>query len=194
MPNENEHPRYTDPDHPYSGSGLRYQNNYNRNEYHAGDGPFQFPWWAIVIGFVVWWPLGFIFIGLNEWLLRGLDQGKWLGIESSLMHAGFRKVVFAVLIMLVVLFFSKGIMGNRELSWDGIARFFCTLPQRLKAWPAKQRQKRAERKAEREAKKAARAAAAQKKAHGEEAMKAGKPLFTPLPVYDHVVVFEKEGK
>ena len=136
----------------------------------------------------------FIFIGLNEWLLRGLDQGKWLGIESSLMHAGFRKVVFAVMIMLVVLFFSKGIMGNRELSWDGIARFFRTLPQRLKAWPAKQRQKRAERKAEREAKKAARAAAAQKKAHGEEAMKAGKPLFTPLPVYDHVVVFEKEGK
>ena len=136
----------------------------------------------------------FIFISLNEWLLRGLDQGKWLGIESSLMHAGFRKVVFAVLIMLVVLFFSKGIMGNRELSWDGIARFFRTLPQRLKAWPAKQRQKRAERKAEREAKKAARAAAAQKKAHGEEAMKAGKPLFTPLPVYDHVVVFEKEGK
>lgn len=136
----------------------------------------------------------FIFIGLNEWLLRGLDQGKWLGIESSLMHAGFRKVVFAVMIMLVVLFFSKGIMGNRELSWDGIARFFCTLPQRLKAWPAKQRQKCAERKAEREAKKAARAAAAQKKAHGEEAMKAGKPLFTPLPVYDHVVVFEKEGK
>ena len=112
------------------------------------------------------------------------------------MHedAGFRKVVFAVMIMLVVLFFSKGIMGNRELSWDGIARFFRTLPQRLKAWPAKQRQKRAERKAEREAKKAARAAAAQKKAHGEEAMKAGKPLFTPLPVYDHVVVFEKEGK
>ena len=37
MPNENEHPRYTDPDHPYSGSGLRYQNNYNRNEYHAGE-------------------------------------------------------------------------------------------------------------------------------------------------------------
>ena len=51
MPNDNEHPRYTDPEHPYSGSGLRYQNNYNRDEYHAGDGPFQFPWWAIIIGF-----------------------------------------------------------------------------------------------------------------------------------------------
>ena len=95
----------------------------------------------------------FIFIGLNEWLLRGLDQGKWLGIESSLMHAGFRKVVFAVLIMLVVLFFSKGIMGNRELSWDGIARFFRTLPQCLKAWPAERKLKRAEKKAERAAKK-----------------------------------------
>ena len=71
MPNENEHPRYTDPDHPYSGSGLRYQNNYNRNEYHAGDGPFQFPWWAIVIGFVVWWPLGFIFIALNAAMKNG---------------------------------------------------------------------------------------------------------------------------
>lgn len=25
MPNDNEHPRYTDPEHPYSGSGFRYQ-------------------------------------------------------------------------------------------------------------------------------------------------------------------------
>ena len=136
----------------------------------------------------------FIFIGLNEWLLRGLDQGEWLGIQSTLMRAGFRKVVFAVLIMLVVLFFSKGIMGNRELSWDGIARFFRTLPQRLKAWPAEHKLKRAEKKAERAAKKAAHAAATHKKAQGEAAAKAGKPLFTPLPVYDHVVVFEKEGK
>ncbi|WP_417071971.1 hypothetical protein [Gemmiger sp.] len=40
MPNQNERPKYTDPDHPYSGSGPRYQNNYSRSEYHAGDGPF----------------------------------------------------------------------------------------------------------------------------------------------------------
>ena len=71
MPNQNERPKYTDPEHPYSGSGPRYQNNYNRSEYHAGDGPFQFPWWAIVIGFVVWWPLGFIFIGLNTAMKNG---------------------------------------------------------------------------------------------------------------------------
>ena len=79
MPNQNERPGYTDPEYPYSGSGPRYQNNYNRSEYHAGDGPFQFPWWAIVIGFVVWWPLGFIFIGLNT----AMKNGKLGGFEEK---------------------------------------------------------------------------------------------------------------
>ena len=79
MPNQNERPKYTDPEHPYSGSGPRYQNNYNRSEYHAGDGPFQFPWWAIVIGFVVWWPLGFIFIGLNT----AMKNGRLGGFEEK---------------------------------------------------------------------------------------------------------------
>lgn len=134
----------------------------------------------------------FIFIGLNEWLLRGLDQGQWLGIQSSLMRAGFRKVVFAILIMLVVLFFAKGIMGNREFSWEGIIRWFKTLPQRIKAWPAKKKAQLAERKELKEAKKEAKAKAAEKKAQGAEALAAGEKLFTPLPVYDHVVVFEKE--
>ncbi len=134
----------------------------------------------------------FIFIGLNEWLLRGLDQGEWLGIQSTLMRAGFRKVVFAILIMLVVLFFAKGIMGNREFSWEGIIRWFKTLPQRTKAWPAKKKAQLAERKEQKEAKKEAKAKAAEKKAKGAEALAAGEKLFTPLPVYDHVVVFEKE--
>lgn len=72
MPNQEEEPRYTDPGHPYSGSGNRYQNRYSRDgEYHRGDGPFQFPWWAIIIGFVVWWPLGFIFIALNGAMRKG---------------------------------------------------------------------------------------------------------------------------
>ncbi len=134
----------------------------------------------------------FIFIGLNEWLLRGLDQGQWLGIQSSLMRAGFRKVVFAILIMLVVLFFAKGIMGNKEFSWNGIIRWFKTLPQRTKAWPAKKKTQLAERKEQKEAKKEAKAKAAERKAKGAEALAAGEKLFTPLPVYDHVVVFEKE--
>lgn len=134
----------------------------------------------------------FIFIGLNEWLLRGLDQGQWLGIQSTLMRAGFRKVVFAILIMLVVLFFAKGIMGNKEFSWEGIIRWFKTLPQRTKTWPAKKKAQLAERKEQKEAKKEAKAKAAERKAKGAEALAAGEKLFTPLPVYDHVVVFEKE--
>lgn len=90
MPNQNERPKYTDPDHPYSGSGPRYQNNYSRSEYHAGDGPFQFPWWAIVIGFVVWWPLGFIFIGLNT----AMKNGKLGGFaeKARVRTQGFGRV------------------------------------------------------------------------------------------------------
>lgn len=80
MPNQEEHPRYTDPEHPYSGSGNRYQNLYSREgEYHRGDGPFQFPWWAIVIAFVVWWPLGIIFIILNS----AMRKGKLGGFEQA---------------------------------------------------------------------------------------------------------------
>ncbi len=135
----------------------------------------------------------YIFIALNEWLLRGLDQGTWLGITSSLMRAGFRKVVFAVLIMLVVLFFAKGIMGTNEFSWDGIIRWFRTLPRRIKEWPAKKKAQLAEHKQEREQKKEAKAKAAEKKAAG-AALQAGERLFSPLPVYDHVVVFEKEAQ
>lgn len=90
MPNQNERPKYTDPEHPYSGSGPRYQNNYSRSEYHAGDGPFQFPWWAIVIGFVVWWPLGFIFIGLNT----AMKNGRLGGFEEKarMRTQGFGRV------------------------------------------------------------------------------------------------------
>ena len=30
-------------------------------------------------------------------------------------------VVFSILLMIVVLFYNKGIMGNKEFSWDRIA-------------------------------------------------------------------------
>lgn len=76
MPNQDKRPRYSDPDHPYSGSGSRYQNRYSvSDEYRRGDGPFQFPWWAIVIGFVAWFPLGFLFIWLNSAMRKGLLGG-----------------------------------------------------------------------------------------------------------------------
>ena len=57
----------------------------------------------------------FLFIACSEWWLRGLDSGKFLGIESSLFRSGFRLVVFSVIIMVVVMFFRKGLMGQKEL-------------------------------------------------------------------------------
>lgn len=74
----------------------------------------------------------FLFIASSEWWLRGLDSGKFLGIEApGILRNGFRLVVFSVIIMMFVLFFRKGIMGTREFSvlglWNGIKKFFAKI-------------------------------------------------------------------
>ncbi len=136
----------------------------------------------------------FLFTAASEWWLRGLDAGRWLGISSSLMRPGFRKVVFAILIMLIVLFYSQGIMGTREFSWEGFIGGLKNLPANLKAWPAKHKAKATARRAERAAKAAAKAKAREAKASNEARKASGEALFTPLPVSDTVMVFDKEGK
>ena len=58
----------------------------------------------------------FLYIFSSEWLLRGLDSGTFLGINApGIFKNGFRMAVFSVIIMIIVLFFRKGIMGDREL-------------------------------------------------------------------------------
>ena len=58
----------------------------------------------------------FLYIVSSEWLLRGLDSGIFLGINApGLFKNGFRMAVFSVIIMIIVLFFRKGIMGDKEL-------------------------------------------------------------------------------
>ena len=59
----------------------------------------------------------FLFIACNEWLLRFLDESSNNILGMNLLRSGFRKVVFSIVIMIIVLFFPKGIMGERELSW-----------------------------------------------------------------------------
>ena len=76
----------------------------------------------------------YLFVACSEWWLRGLDSGTFLGISAAFMRPGFRKVVFAVIIMCIVLFYSRGIMGNKEFSWEGFLNFFRTLPSRVSAW------------------------------------------------------------
>jgi branched-chain amino acid transport system permease protein len=64
----------------------------------------------------------FLYIACSEWWLRFLDSGAIGDIQVSFFRDGFRKVVFSVVIMVIVLFFSKGIMGNKELSFAGLIK------------------------------------------------------------------------
>jgi len=56
---------------------------------------------------------------LMEWL-RFLDQG-FMGLPEI---PGLRMVVFSTLLLLVVLFYPRGLMGNEELSWNKITKMF----------------------------------------------------------------------
>jgi len=58
----------------------------------------------------------FLYIVSSEWLLRGLDSGTFLGLNApDIFKNGFRMAVFSVIIMIIVLFFRRGIMGDKEL-------------------------------------------------------------------------------
>ena len=58
----------------------------------------------------------FLYVACSEWWLRFLDNETFLGgIQVPFLRAGFRMVVFSVVIMIVVLFFRRGLMGSREL-------------------------------------------------------------------------------
>jgi len=62
----------------------------------------------------------FLFIACSEWWLRFLDTEMVLfggTFKVPFLRSGFRMVVFSIVIMIVVLFFRKGIMGEKEL-WD----------------------------------------------------------------------------
>ncbi len=59
----------------------------------------------------------FLYVAASEWWLRFLDVETVLGngFKVPLLRNGFRMVVFSVIIMIVVLFFRQGIMGDKEL-------------------------------------------------------------------------------
>lgn len=65
----------------------------------------------------------FLYIACSEWWLRFLDNETTIGaFKVPLLRTGFRMVVFSVVIMIVVLFFRRGIMGDREISLAGLAK------------------------------------------------------------------------
>ena len=58
-----------------------------------------------------------LYVAASEWWLRGLDSGSFLGINApNVFRNGFRLVVFSIIIMIVVLFFRQGIMGQKEIT------------------------------------------------------------------------------
>ncbi|HHY83003.1 MAG TPA: branched-chain amino acid ABC transporter permease [Clostridiales bacterium] len=67
----------------------------------------------------------FLFIACSEWWLRFLDNTTYIGsFKVPLLATGFRKVFFAVVIMIIVLFYNRGIMGTNEFSLDALIEFF----------------------------------------------------------------------
>jgi len=59
----------------------------------------------------------FLYIACSEWWLRFLDNTQYInGNQLPLFKNGFRMVVFSVVIMIIVLFFRNGLMGNKEIS------------------------------------------------------------------------------
>ncbi len=67
----------------------------------------------------------FVVIMAREWWLRFLDKETVIGnFKVPFLRSGFRMVIFSVILMIVVLFFKNGLMGNREFSWDRIFNFF----------------------------------------------------------------------
>ena len=84
----------------------------------------------------------FLYVACSEWWLRFLDMETYIGsFKVPLLRSGFRMVVFSVVIMIIVLFFSKGIMGERELTWDSVGNFFRKLkPKKKKAVPAAEKE------------------------------------------------------
>ena len=63
----------------------------------------------------------FLYVACSEWWLRFLDMETYIGsFKVPFLRSGFRMVVFSVVIMIIVLFFSKGIMGDKELTWEGV--------------------------------------------------------------------------
>ena len=66
-------------------------------------------------------------------LLRWFDLPHSIGTwKIPIFRPGLRMVIFSLLLMTVVLFWRRGLMGRREFSWDGIYNFLRKWPWRVR--------------------------------------------------------------
>ena len=72
-------------------------------------------------------------ISFGKEILRWFDAAHYIGAwQIPIFRPGLRMVIFSLLLMTVVLFWRKGIMGRKEFSWDGIYNFFRKWPWMVK--------------------------------------------------------------
>lgn len=61
----------------------------------------------------------FLFVAASEWWLRFLDNSMVIGdFQVPFLRSGFRMVVFSLVIMVMVLFYRRGIMGDKEFNLE----------------------------------------------------------------------------
>lgn len=88
------------------------------------------------IGSVTGSVLGSFLVTAGREVLRFFDDPLTIGgISIPLFRSGFRMVIFSILLMVVVLFYRRGIMGTNEFTWDGFFRLIKGIPARFKRKP-----------------------------------------------------------
>ncbi len=70
----------------------------------------------------------------QEWL-RFLDEPGAFGLDLPIFRPGLRMVVFSLLLMIIVLFYRRGLMGTNELTWDFMANKYHTIKAKLTRKP-----------------------------------------------------------
>lgn len=75
--------------------------------------------------------LGAIIVTVMMEALRFLDMPMNLIFVKTSGLPGLRMVIFSILLMLVVLYRQRGLMGNKEFSWAGVDSLYASLRQRL---------------------------------------------------------------
>lgn len=94
------------------------------------------------IGSVTGSVLGAFLVTIGREALRFFDNPLTIGgISIPLFKTGFRMVIFSILLMVVVLFYRRGIMGTNEFSWDGFFRLLKGLPKKFQGRKSKRTEK-----------------------------------------------------
>ena len=76
------------------------------------------------IGSITGSVVGAFFVTAGKEILRFFDEPLTVaGIEIPLFRPGFRMVIFSILLMVVVIFFRKGLLGGKELSFTKFGKY-----------------------------------------------------------------------